>query len=68
MWERVLWAGVLQVIGWFWNGYLFPLGGVFGDCLTVGRWVFCVGDIAYLVSFACLLSIPMRRREGVRRW
>lgn len=60
MW-RVGWAGILYGVAYVWNRYLFGLGGFWGDWVVVGRWVFCIGDILYLVAFAMLLSYPMRR-------
>ena len=59
--SRIIAAIVFYFAGWGWNAWLWPHGGLFGDCLVVGRGVFCVGDILYLLSFALLLAIPFRR-------
>jgi hypothetical protein len=60
---RFAWAGILYAVAHVWNGYLFPLGGFWGDWVVVGRWVFCIGDMFYLVAFAVLLSYPFRSRR-----
>lgn len=66
---RVGWAGLFYALGYLWNRYLFNLGGFFGDWITCGRWLVCVGDLFYLLAFAVLLSIPLRERlqDGLLR-
>jgi hypothetical protein len=60
--RQIGWASVWYVGGWAWNYYLFELGGGFGDWIRCGRWMVCVGDLMYLLSFALLLSVPFRER------
>lgn len=59
---RIGWIGLLYATAHMWNRYLFPLGGFWGDWLVVGRWIFCIGDVLYLLAFALLLAMPFRQR------
>lgn len=63
---RIWWSVGLYAVGWFWNCFLFRYGGFYGDWLVLGRWAVCLGDVAYLLCFSVLLSIPMRRSDGNR--
>jgi hypothetical protein len=60
---RVFWSMVLFDFGMFWNEVLFSRGGLFGDCLRWGRFDVSFGDVALVLAFAVLLSIPVAIRR-----
>jgi len=58
--KKLLIGILLWILGTLWNAFLFPKGGFFGDWIVLGRWIVCIGDILYLVSFSLILSILWR--------
>jgi hypothetical protein len=47
--------------GWGWNVWLYPHGGLFGDVIYWGHYIWSIGDLCRILSFALLLAIPFRR-------
>ena len=58
--KKIICGIILWTIGTLWNAFLFPIGGFWGDWIILGRWIVCIGDIFYLVSFSLILSIIWR--------
>jgi hypothetical protein len=59
--SRIIAAIAFYFAGWTWKAWLYPLGGLFGDVIYWGHYVWSIGDICCILSFALLLAIPFRR-------
>lgn len=59
--SRIIAAIAFYFAGWGWNRFLWPHGGLFGDVIYWGHYVWSIGDLCCILSFALLLAIPFRR-------
>jgi hypothetical protein len=59
--SRLIAAIAFYFAGWGWNAWLWPHGGLFGDFIYWGKYIWSIGDLCCILSFALLLAIPFRR-------